>query len=1362
MATNILLQFVPDGLNALQAQIANGDATRITRYELTEETITGTTWNPSVYYRQDNPQDIGAVSLYNAVDAPNTQQVLVMDLLLNQTVPLNTAYTSVNAGWVNSSTNPAIINLLNFCLFIYDPVSGVDVPFLIGTFLNIDTQLPQAVLKFSNNYIANLPGNVLDIFNNTKLTPTNPDSIQYEIVQRPDAQIRYINQGIELLPTPTANTPNAYVINTYNTLAWSNYYLWYFSNYYDEISDSSVIGITGTTFNSPDLAAKVNIYPEEIFVEPNVIGEIYGSNGIMKKCFYITGISGSIFSTSATLPTFEAGDMIKVFFSLAKIAGKNFLKLTTQSATSVLSTSATLNGTLISFINSTTNLTGFDYKKTTDTNYTRVGMVYNDVLGPYTYNLSGLDLSTTYQYRAVGTDTNNQFTSFGEVVQFTTGSVTPPVFDFQLNITGTVDGPSNIALNTTNIPDVVNGAVNNATGLMTATANNCASNSLEVYQSLGTEMTVDGTSTTTTLVLTSSQSGLITSGDDIGIVIGGNEEIVNCGNVVETPVDNSGAAWNQITYPNPQANFLGGTYTENLFIFCQGSGRILISSNGNTFSSVNVPTAGALYYPIFVNGNYLLGGSGNATTSLFASTDGITWTAVNNGGISSVNFVKGAYDGIGRIIFINIGNLNYTTSTDDGATWTVLSSLPFAAGTICHGDGKWVAILQHVMTSTNGTTWTDQGTPFGTGTGTAINDIIYADGLFVAVGTQANKAAIFTSTDAISWTNVYLDASTGTSLNCINYGNGIFVAGSNITTEQVFTSVDGSTWNTTNIGISPGHIVGVGCGNGKWVAASGVGGSATWLAGSDAGIAYQYTCTSLNPSPLSGIPTQAYADYNPPFTAIEPLFAYNPYKLTIDPSTTSTSIVVTDSQSGLLTNGSQLIVDDGGTMKIVQVGSVVEINTTNFSVFNLVTSPNFPSGSIPSGFAFDGAGNGVMSMFNTSVGTRYYFNTLNNGGTWNLVGTNTTINWLNQIVYIGSNTWLGIPSSEPMKLYKSTNLGVSWSPITMPPNPGGYVSSVVVTLTYQSGTILAIMSGGNGYIYRSTNGGTSWTIFDVSTIAPGINATASQNLMTLATFGGGIWLATGFTGAGNQTILRSIDDGVSWSTVTISTVGTAGLSTMPCACNSGGLSVIGGNSNGFNAFIFKSTDFGVTWSSTSVSVGNSHVYAVANNGSNIWLIGGQAGAGRSIAYSMDNATSWNYELYATIGIGFDMLRIITNDNTFYAQSGTFGGSIAGNIYTSSVIYTYTCTSLTSVFGTVPLSNAPTWCAKGGQVFQSAVYTTTNPTPTYTTDTIDSLTRSTDTLTITMTQRPATGRYVRVKTIVNNQDIMSRYAANLYI
>lgn len=950
MATNILLQFVPDGLNALQAQIANGDATRITRYELTEESITGTIWNPSVYYRQDNPQDIGAVSLYNAVDAPNAQQVLVLDLLLNQTVPLNTSYTSVNAGWVNSSTNPAIINLLNFCLFIYDPVSGVDVPFLIGTFLNIDTQLPQAVLKFSNNYISNLPGNVIDIFNNTKLTPTNPDSIQYEIVQRPDAQIRYINQGIELLPTPTANTPNAYVVNTYNILAWSNYYLWYFSNYYDEISDSSVIGVTGTTFNSPDLAGKLNIYPEEVFVEPNVIGEIYGLNGIMKKCFYITGVSGSTFSTNTTLPTFESGDMVKVFFSLELLSGKNFLKLITNPATDVLVTSAQLNGSLISFINSTTNLTGFDYKKTTDTNYTRVGMTYNDVLGDYFYILSGLDELTDYQYRAVGTDINNQFTSFGKVVQFTTGTIIPPVFDFQLNITGTVDGPSNIALNTTNIPNVVNGVVNNATGLMTATANNCASNSLEVEQDIG----------------------------------------------------------------------------------------------------------------------------------------------------------------------------------------------------------------------------------------------------------------------------------------------------------------------------------------------------------------------------------------DPNFTAIEPLFAYNPYKLTIDPSTTSTSIVVTDSQSGLLTNGSQLIVDDGGTMKIVQTNSVVSN-----------PSPIFVSRTNPTALF----GNSIT--YDSSVNT-WYIGLNSSPG---LIKSTDSINWVEvtsnriSISSIKSNnngTLLGIDNGP--SLVRSINGGVTWQTISLPNNASVWPGYGSGQFTYNNGAwyVYALdTTDGNNKIYKSINDGLTFT--EVLSFGDGNRGfqymSSGDNDVVLFIFNpSGIF----------QQVKVTTNGGISW--VDGGNIGThSSLSTC--------LGLVYSNSTWFSLFqsggIYKSINNGNTWSAVS-TIGSGPYSSLSTNGTGYLIYSRLSGDG-SIYQSVDNGANWvqgytPFNIYglstATSGVSVGL----QNSGTGIASSGV----------------SYTCTALTSVFGTVPLSNAPTWCAKGGQVFQSAVYATTSPTPTYTTDTINSLTRSTDTLTITMNQRFVNGRYVRVKTIVNNQDIMSRYAANLYI
>ena len=87
----------------------------------------------------------------------------------------------------------------------------------------------------------------------------------------------------------------------------------------------------------------------------------------------------------------------------------------TQPASSVELTSAVLNGSYTSGIFNITSQ-GFEYKKTTDQNYTMVNCAVGQ--SPFSYELSDLESGATYQYRAFAIA--NEGTAYGELVEFTT------------------------------------------------------------------------------------------------------------------------------------------------------------------------------------------------------------------------------------------------------------------------------------------------------------------------------------------------------------------------------------------------------------------------------------------------------------------------------------------------------------------------------------------------------------------------------------------------------------------------------------------------------------------------------------------------------------------------------------------------------------------------------------------------------------------------------------------------------------------------------------------------------------------------------------------------------------------------------
>ena len=90
----------------------------------------------------------------------------------------------------------------------------------------------------------------------------------------------------------------------------------------------------------------------------------------------------------------------------------------TQPASNVDITSAVLNGNYTSGIFNITSQ-GFEYKKTTDQNYTTVNCTVGQT--PFSYELNGLESGATYQYRAFAVA--NEGTAYGELVEFTTATV---------------------------------------------------------------------------------------------------------------------------------------------------------------------------------------------------------------------------------------------------------------------------------------------------------------------------------------------------------------------------------------------------------------------------------------------------------------------------------------------------------------------------------------------------------------------------------------------------------------------------------------------------------------------------------------------------------------------------------------------------------------------------------------------------------------------------------------------------------------------------------------------------------------------------------------------------------------------------
>lgn len=147
--------------------------------------------------------------------------------------------------------------------------------------------------------------------------------------------------------------------------------------------------------------------------------------------------------------------------------------------------------------------------------------------------------------------------------------------------------------------------------------------------------------------------------------------------------------------------------------------------------------------------------------------------------------------------------------TSDGTNWTYSTSGPFYANStavtqIAYGNGKYVAVGgAYIATSPDGVTWTSQTNPNGS---TSFNGVAFQNGYFVAIYTWG----VFRSSDGVTWSDITSSARSGlpgsgnggaTTFSYIRGGNGRFyIMGSNATNDQNFADVgystDGSSWTS--------------------------------------------------------------------------------------------------------------------------------------------------------------------------------------------------------------------------------------------------------------------------------------------------------------------------------------------------------------------------------------------------------------------------------------------------------------------------------------------------------------------------------------------------------------------------------------
>lgn len=171
----------------------------------------------------------------------------------------------------------------------------------------------------------------------------------------------------------------------------------------------------------------------------------------------------------------------------------------------------------------------------------------------------------------------------------------------------------------------------------------------------------------------------------------------------------------------------------------------------------------------------------------------------------------------GAGVFVALGTHANIAHSTDGKTW-VESPFPYLnVQDLIYADGRFVAVRSHsgqsAITSVDGYNWTLSDTPFGS----TMHRVAFGNGMFVGLRTGSGSSGrVFTSPDGLTWTNRATAYPDSTTFSFVTYGQGKFVIGR----YNLMESVDGITWTDKGTITSGFDIVALAYGNGQWAGVS--------------------------------------------------------------------------------------------------------------------------------------------------------------------------------------------------------------------------------------------------------------------------------------------------------------------------------------------------------------------------------------------------------------------------------------------------------------------------------------------------------------------------------------------------------------
>ena len=270
----------------------------------------------------------------------------------------------------------------------------------------------------------------------------------------------------------------------------------------------------------------------------------------------------------------------------------------------------------------------------------------------------------------------------------------------------------------------------------------------------------------------------------------------------------------------------GITYGNSTFVAVGGKGSIVRSSDGVNWAAEVSGTPDRLDAVAFGNGLFVaLGENGTIVTStgsgwanetfgtrrdfdgltsgnnlviavgkfgtILTSTDGATYHEQNSGTTDDLHGV-----GFGAGLFVAVGDPGVILTSSNAIDWTKqISGTSNYLKRVKYCNGLWVAVGDVILTSTNGTDWTNAGVsaPF--------EDVAFGNGQFVAVvdDTSGNyiDGYLYNSLDGAVWHRSY---SSDKGLRSVIYTNGLFIVTGN--DGVILVSADGLTWDVRLTGLA--------------------------------------------------------------------------------------------------------------------------------------------------------------------------------------------------------------------------------------------------------------------------------------------------------------------------------------------------------------------------------------------------------------------------------------------------------------------------------------------------------------------------------------------------------------------------------